>query len=154
MAVRSGRRWWVVAGLVVVGLAALGLGRFLAGQHLARAEQWSTVIGVFLNIAALAVAVYTLVQARPTPPTRDATVRNTLTKSKVDGSAVLAGDAQQVSLTGTPVPDPAGNPGGSGNVDNRVEDSTIHGSLIMGGNVRGTVQSPESTLGRRGGAGP
>ncbi|MCZ7421922.1 hypothetical protein O7605_20700 [Verrucosispora sp. WMMA2121] len=154
MTVRGGKRWWIVG--VVVGLVVFALGGFLAWAGLQDADRWASVIGVFVNVAGLVVAVYSVVQARRTAssgggPTQ--TVRNTVTDAEVAGPALLIRDAQRVSLTGTPVtapvddggpdaPAPRAAGGAPGDVDNRVTGGTFGGPLIMGRDLRDIVLPP------------
>jgi hypothetical protein len=166
MTVRGGRRWSVVRGLLIVGVVVFALGRFLAGQHLAKADQWASVISMFLTAAGLAVAVYGVVQDRRSASSRTAerpveTVRNTITDAEVAGPALLVRDAQRVSLTGTPIPAPADPdrqgeqvpPEGRtpGDVENRVEGGTFHGPLIMGRDLHDvTLPAPSRPDGQGG----
>ncbi|MEU8188571.1 hypothetical protein [Micromonospora carbonacea] len=170
MTVRGGKRWWIV--WAALGLLMFALGGFLTRAGLREADQWASVVGVFVNVAGLVVAVYSVVRARrPSQPgTGDGpvqTVRHTIRDSEVQGPALLVRDVQRVSLTGASLPatapaDPAGpdtpavsaEGGVPGDVKNRVEGSTFHGPLIMGRDLRGIVLSPPSSGGRgRGGAG-
>ncbi|MEU7802461.1 hypothetical protein AB0B10_24680 [Micromonospora arborensis] len=167
MTVRGGKRWWIV--WAALGLLMLALGGFLTRAGLQDADQWASVIGVFLNGAGLVVAVYSVVQARrpPQPGTGDdpvQTVHNTIRDSEVQGPALLARDVQRVSMTGAPLqasapadpdtPAVSAEGGVPGDVKNRVEGSTFHGPLIMGRDLRGIVLSPPSSGGRgRDGAG-
>jgi hypothetical protein len=168
MTVRGRKLWWIVGGLVAVGLLMFGLSRFLAGQHLAKADQWASVISMFLALAGLVVAGYTVVQDHrraPSPSSEsvDGTVRNTVAGAQVAGPALLGRDMKRVSLTSTPVPasaDPAGTcePGpdaaGSGDVENRVEGGTFQCSLILGRDLRDiTLPPPPPSPGRQDGDG-
>ena len=62
MTVHSGKRWWIVG--VGLGLMVFALGGFLVKTGLENADRWASVIGLFLNIAGLAVTVISAVQAR------------------------------------------------------------------------------------------
>jgi hypothetical protein len=79
MSQRSGTNWRRIVILVAVfllGVGATGLGVLFAQQGLQRADQLASVIGVFIALAGLAVAVYsawlarvaTLTTTQATPP--------------------------------------------------------------------------------------
>ncbi|GAA2637009.1 hypothetical protein GCM10010411_90470 [Actinomadura fulvescens] len=55
-------RIWVGAGVAVVALIALGV--YFAVVGLDKADKWGSVIGVFVAVAGLGVAVYGLVSSR------------------------------------------------------------------------------------------
>ncbi|GAA0526422.1 NACHT domain-containing protein [Paractinoplanes ferrugineus] len=69
--VRRGRVWWWVGASLFAGLGFIALGRFLVGQGLEDADRWASVLGVFLNVLALLLTVYTLVADRRSPPSAD-----------------------------------------------------------------------------------
>ncbi|HEX6077447.1 MAG TPA: hypothetical protein VFZ32_19590 [Micromonosporaceae bacterium] len=157
MAVRSGARWWA-GGLVVLGLALVALGWFLAGQGLENANRWAGVIGVFPALTGLLVAVYSVIRDRraasPDGEQRAAsgTVRNEVVNAQVTGPAVLGRDMQRISLPGVPAPAVADHtasegPAGAtpqGDTENHVRGGTFHGPLIMGRDLRDVVLPPSS----------
>ena len=141
----SGTRRWIVG--VVLGVTVFALGVFLVKAGLEDADRWSSVIGLFLNIAGLTVTVISAVQARRSAPTDAGTVTNTLRGAEVDGPAVLARDVDQVSLAGTPPAantSPAAQPP-AGTVKNTVDNGRFHGPLIMGRDIRGMVLPPSDS---------
>jgi hypothetical protein len=69
MAVRTRTRWWV-GGLVVLGLSLIAFGRFLVGRGLEDADRWASVLGLFLNVAAVLLTAYSTVVDRRAPSGR------------------------------------------------------------------------------------
>ncbi len=58
------RRVLIWGGIAVAGAAAIGLGVYLSRVELAEADQLASVIGVFIALAGLAVALYGLLAGR------------------------------------------------------------------------------------------
>jgi len=89
---RPGRR-----GVVLMLFAALMLavGSFLVWQGLDRADKWSSILGAFLNLAAIALALVQAPKMRKAPPhprpAGASDVTNTIS-GIVGGSAIQARD--------------------------------------------------------------
>src|SRR4051794_72503 len=100
-----GRQWWVVGGLVALGVATLVLGKFLSGQHLAKADQWASVLSLFLTIGGLLIAVYGVVldrrSARPDAQSQSTNaVRNQVRgATEATGTVLMARDIDSLNLT-------------------------------------------------------
>ncbi|WP_144081576.1 hypothetical protein [Micromonospora wenchangensis] len=154
---RSDVRWWSVGGLVVLGLALIALGRFLAGQGLEDADRWGSVMGVFLNVAAVLLAGYSAVVGRRAlvAQTRSVpmdTTRNTLTDVEADGVVVMGRDIHGLGPAAVDAAAAGGATGsaadgGGGDTENRVEGGTFHGPLIMGRDIRDLPSFPPSGSG-------
>ena len=123
------------------------LGGFLWRAGLEDADRWASVIGVLLNIVGLVATVYSLIQARRTPPAATGRrVGNSVRGGEFSGPAVLARDLSQISMTGAPVPSAgpalaAGDPL-AGDVENTIDGGNFHGPVIMGRDMRGVVLPP------------
>lgn len=66
MTMRGGKWWWVL-GLVCGGLV-VGLAWFLTTESLDRADKFASVIGMFVGIAGLALAVFQARRPAPSQP--------------------------------------------------------------------------------------
>ncbi len=111
MARQVGRRRLVlVAGMLVLGGVAAGLGVFLARQGLERADKSASVVGAFIGLAGLAVAVYSAWLARLA----------TLASQQVR-LATSAADQQTATSTGDAPP---------------VGGQWVSGSVIGGDNIQ------------------
>ncbi len=142
---------------MVLGLALIALGRFLAGQGLEDADRWGSVMGVFLNVAAVLLAGYSAVVGRRalvaqirTDPVD--TTRNTLADVEADGVVVMGRDIHgpgSASVDAAAAGGAAGSAadGGRGDTENRVEGGAFRGPLIMGRDIRGLPPFPPSGSG-------
>ncbi|MDI6102671.1 hypothetical protein QLQ12_29035 [Actinoplanes sp. NEAU-A12] len=144
MTARGRMRGWTVAGSLVGGATAFGLGLFLAGQGIERADQWASVISVFVALAGLLAAGYGIILARRPQPAGAGPVRNTIAEGAVTGPALLVRDVRRTSLTGTPIPPSpeSARAAEPGEVENRVEGGTFYGMLIMGRDLTDVVLPP------------
>ncbi|MBO4207030.1 hypothetical protein [Micromonospora echinofusca] len=148
MTVRGGRGWWLAG--VAVGLVVCVLGFLLRRAGLADADRWASVISVFLNLAGLAVAGYSAVQARRVPTARavaDGQVDNRIGRGDFTGPVLMGRDLERVDAAGGPVPDPAvGQPqpdaSQPGGVANTIEGGRFGGPVVMGRDMRGIVLPP------------
>lgn len=133
---------------MAAGLVVFGLGRFLAGQGLGKADQWASVISVFLTAAGLLLAVSEAIRNRQqaaasgTPSAEAGATRNTITAAQVSGPVLQGRNMQQIDLTGAGATSPAADnrrageqdpPGEkAGEVDSRIEGGTVGGPVIQG----------------------
>jgi hypothetical protein len=111
---RPSGRWRRVVLLVAIfllGVGCAGFGVFFAQQGLQRADQLSSVIGMFVGLAGLGVAGYSAWLARvavPTPPSLPNASGLAAPATKVPGSvggpsvsgSVIGGDNTQISAGG------------------------------------------------------
>jgi len=112
---RGGKIVGVVAG-IVAGLAVAGVGVFFVVIGLGKANLWSGVLGFFVSVLGLVVAVYSAVLTRRSltqaavPSTGAGDVTNTISGGTFHQPAVQGRD---ISLSwGAPAPPPPG--GGAG----------------------------------------
>lgn len=128
---------WRGAG-VGLGLAVSILGGLLVRAGLADADRWASVLGLFLNIAGLAVTLTSVIQGRRSSISNTEKITNTIRNSEVDGTVVIGRDLARISLAGAPIlgSSPAGGRArSSGNVENTVDGGRFHGPLIMARDV-------------------
>jgi hypothetical protein len=147
MGVRGGAWWRWIAG-AAGGLAVAALGGFLFRAGLEDADRWASVFGLFLNLAGLAVAVYSLVRSRPVAPASvsDGDVTNEITGGEFGGPLIMGRNVSDGAADGT-MPGPA--PGGD--VSNTIGGGRFHGPTIMGRDIRGVALPP---AGERAGGSP
>jgi hypothetical protein len=149
MTVRDGKgRWWVAG--VGLGVFLIGLGVFLLRVGLEDADRWGSVFGVFLNIAGLAVAVYSAVCARRAAVSPKPGAGGEVT-SQIHGgqftSLVLQGrDMHSGAATASP-DQPGTGTADAGTVHNRIEDGTFGGLVIQGRDMHGLVLPPSGDAG-------
>lgn len=146
-----GRLGWLM--WVAVGLAACVLGVLLMRAGLENADRWASVIGMFLNLAGLAVTVYSTVRARRATVSVAATgspgpgggkVDNRISRGEFVGPVVMGRDLEQVSTTGVSVPatNPPPSPPPAGDVSNAIDGGRFSGPVVMGRDLRGIVLPP------------
>jgi hypothetical protein len=102
---------------VGLGVLLVGLGVFLLRAGLEDADRWGSVFGVFLNLAGLAVAVYSAVWAR----------RAGMSQRPGAGGGEVASQIH------------GGTGAGAGAVSNRIEGGTFGGPVIQGRDMYGVV---------------
>ncbi|MFI1415010.1 hypothetical protein ACH4Y0_34525 [Streptomyces sp. NPDC020707] len=128
------RRTRMAIGIALGGAALLALGVLFVRVGLERADQLSSVIGVFVGIVGFALAVYGVVGARngsrppapipaPSSPRREG-VTNIVRGSAIGGNAVMAG------AVGSELAGP-GVPAGDESTSNTLEDSMVVGDLTQ-----------------------
>lgn len=125
-------------GIMSGGAALLGLGAFFVRVGLERADQLSSVIGVFVGIIGLVLAAYGVVGVRngsvhssrnsPPSPLRREGVTNVIRGSTVGGSAVMAGTVASERARPTA-------PTGDASTSNTLEDSMVVGDLTQASEV-------------------
>lgn len=127
----------------------VGLGIFLFRAGLDAADRWASVLGAFLNIAGLMVAVYSAVWTRraaaaarsPAPPAaaaRAADVGNTIRSGQFTGPVTQARDVKQVDTRpgpGAAILPMATESGNSDAVSNLIEGGRFHGPVIQGRDI-------------------
>ncbi|MFG1874237.1 hypothetical protein ACGFIV_05305 [Sphaerisporangium sp. NPDC049003] len=111
----SGRvaRW---VGGALVAVAVIGLGVYFTTVGLDKADKLASVIGVFIGLAGLALAIYGLLADRrtgppsPRPSTAQDTgsVRNEIHGGTHYGPVIQGRDFRQVNLGSSPPPAPDG----------------------------------------------
>jgi len=126
---------WRWLGGMVLGLALAGLGVALWRSGLEDADRWASVIGVFLNIAGLAITVASAIAARnAAKPGGD--VKNVIEGGRFNAAVTQARDIGQPA--GTPLP---------GDVSNSIRDGEFYGPVTMARDVadgQGDAEKPKS----------
>jgi hypothetical protein len=150
MTVRDGKgRWWAAG--VGLGVLLIGVGVFLLRAGLQDADRWSSVFGVFLNIAGLAVAVYCAVLARraavsPGPGAGGGEVTNQIRGGRFTDLVLQGRDMHSGPASVSPE-QPGIGMAGAGAVHNRIEDGTFGGLVIQGRDMDGLVLPPPGGAG-------
>jgi hypothetical protein len=145
MAMRDGKGKWWVAG-VGLGILLIGLGVFLLRAGLEDADRWGSVFGVFLNIAGLAVTVYSAVWAQraaasPRPGANRGEVTNQIRGGQFTSLVLQGRDMHAGPATASPDQPGAGN-ASAGAVYNRIEDGTFGAPVIQGRDMHGVLPPP------------
>jgi hypothetical protein len=163
----TGRGWtvvgWVAA--VVAGLAVAGVGVFFVVTGVEAASLWSGVLGFFVGVLGLGVAVYSAVLTRRslTPPVAPSTgggnVDNMISGGTFAQPAVQGRDISGLSF-GSPAA-PAGPPPaatgstGTGDVRNTISGGTFHQPTVQGRDISGlSFKSPDDGTNPTAGGGP
>lgn len=147
---------WVAA--VVAGLVTAGVGVFFAVIGVEDADQWSGILGLFVGVAGLVVAVYGAVLTRrsmtsaPASPTGGEAVHNTISGGTFRQSTVQARDIDGLSIgtsttaTGPPsppAPPPVGPGSGTGGgVRNTISGGTFAQPAVQARDIDGLVVAP------------
>lgn len=146
MTVRDGKvRWWVWAAGAGFGVSLIVLGVFLLRAGLEDADRWGSVFGVFLNIAGLALTVYSVVLARraavwPRPDAGGGQVTNQIHGGQFTGPVVQGRDLHAGVATTSPEQPDTG--AGADVVTNRIEGGTFGGPVLQGRDMHGLVPPP------------
>ncbi|WP_285663533.1 hypothetical protein [Actinorhabdospora filicis] len=106
------------------------------------ADRWASVVGVFLNLAGVAIAAWGVVWARravkaPVAPVPVRVPGSGVVNEVKGGRAGSLVQARVVDLSGNIAP--AGGQVAPGGVSNRVEDTDVEGLQIQGEVVRGPL---------------
>ncbi|MFF0348928.1 hypothetical protein ACFYP0_14635 [Micromonospora arida] len=162
----TGRGWKIVGWVagIVAGLGVTGVGVFFGVTGVEDANRWSGVLGFFVGVLGLAVAIYSAALTRrsltpPTapPPSGGRTVGNTISGGTFHQPAVQARDIIGLSI-GSPAP-PAGPPptqqAGAGDVRNTISGGTFHQPAVQARDITGLSSAqPGTGTGPVPGAGP
>lgn len=129
MTMRNHSKWWVASAATGAGMVVLGV--FLVRAGLDDADHWASVVGVFLNILGLILAVVGLVRSRhrsasPTPESG-----NRITGGDYAEQVILARDVNRDGTTP------------SGNHLNEITAGTYRGPVIMARDIELPMPRPD-----------
>lgn len=149
----------------MAGLAIAGVGGFFGVTGVEDANQWSGVLGFFIGVAGLVVAVYSAVLTRRslTPPVGPSNgsgnVDNTISGGTFAQATVQGGNISGLSFGSPGVPaGPSPSATGvtrTGDVRSTISGGTFHQPVVQGGDISGlSFGSPSGDTSPASGGGP